>query len=130
MLFKENDKAIYLQIADAICDGILAGLLLPGSRIPSAREYAASVEVNANTVMRSYDYLASKEIIFNKRGIGYFIADDAPEKVSGIRREELLDGELDSIFRRLRLLDITPEELSSLYSRFITSQNTITDIEK
>ena len=56
MNFKES-KAIYLQIADRICDEVLLGQYQEEERIPSVREYAAVVEVNANTVMRSYDYL-------------------------------------------------------------------------
>ena len=70
MQFKKNNKAIYLQIADSICDRVLDGTFPPESRIPSVREYAAQVEVNANTVMRAYDHLASLGIIYNKRGIG------------------------------------------------------------
>ena len=65
MNFKES-KAIYLQIADRICDEVLLGQYREEERIPSVREYAAVVEVNANTVMRSYDYLQSQEVIYNK----------------------------------------------------------------
>ena len=71
MNFKES-KAIYLQIADRICDEILLGQFAEEERIPSVREYATIVEVNANTVMRSFDYLQSQNIIYNKRGIGFF----------------------------------------------------------
>ena len=69
MIFEENNKAIYLQIADRICDDIMQGKYDSDNRIPSVREYAASVEVNANTVMRSYERLTSRNLIFNKRGI-------------------------------------------------------------
>ena len=72
MKFKES-KSIYLQIADRICDEILQGQYTEEERIPSVREYAATVEVNANTVVRTYDYLQGQEIIHNKRGIGYFV---------------------------------------------------------
>lgn len=70
MEFENNRRAIYLQIADKIMDDIMAGLHPVEERIPSVREYAAMVEVNANTVMRAYDYLTREEIIFNRRGIG------------------------------------------------------------
>ena len=73
MNFKES-KAIYLQIADRICDEVLLGQYQEEERIPSVREYAAVVEVNANTVMRSYDYLQTQGVIYNKRGIGYFVS--------------------------------------------------------
>lgn len=70
MKFKES-KSIYLQIADRINDEILQGQYAEEGRIPSVREYAATVEVNANTVVRTYDYLQGQEIIYNKRGIGW-----------------------------------------------------------
>ena len=73
MKFKES-KSIYLQIADRICDEILQGQYTEEERILSVREYAATVEVNANTVVRTYDYLQGQEIIYNKRGIGYFVS--------------------------------------------------------
>ena len=62
MKFKES-KSIYLQIADRINDEILQGQYAEEGRIPSVREYAATVEVNANTVVRTYDYLQGQEII-------------------------------------------------------------------
>ena len=76
-----DTKAIYLQIADRICDEVLVGKFAEDSRIPSVREYAAVVEVNANTVMRSFDQLQSQGIIYNKRGIGYFVAAGARERI-------------------------------------------------
>ena len=77
MDFNESNKAIYLQIADVICDKVLEGTLRPADRVPSVREYAATVMVNVNTVMRTYDYLSTMGVIYNKRGVGYFVADDA-----------------------------------------------------
>jgi DNA-binding transcriptional regulator YhcF (GntR family) len=85
MNFKES-KAIYLQIADRICDEILLGQFAEEERIPSVREYATVVEVNANTVMRSFDYLQSQNIIYNKRGIGYFVATGA--RIDSFTEEE------------------------------------------
>ena len=76
MDFKES-RPIYLQIADKICGEILTGKFAENERIPSVREYASGLEVNANTVVRSYDFLQNKDIIFNKRGIGYFVAEGA-----------------------------------------------------
>ena len=70
-------KAIYMQIADYICESILANELKEGDRIQSVREMAAQVEVNPNTVARTFSYLQEKERIYNQRGVGYFAADDA-----------------------------------------------------
>ena len=73
-----TEKPIYLQIVDVISDRILSGELKGGDRIPSVREYGADIGVNPNTMMRSYEKLTADGIIYNKRGIGYFVADATP----------------------------------------------------
>lgn len=120
-MFSDNSRAIYLQIADRICDEILARNYTEESRLPSVREYAASIEVNANTVMRTYDWLAARDIIYNRRGIGFFVAQDALKKVIEIRRRELYDQGLPRFFHRLSLLGITADELHVLYSRYLNN---------
>lgn len=121
MNFKES-KAIYLQIADRICDEILLGQYVEEARIPSVREYAAMVEVNANTAMRSFDYLQSQNIIYNKRGIGYFVAAGAAGLILSLRRETFLKDELDQMFRQLYTLGVSDEELTAMYREFIKKQ--------
>ncbi len=125
MNFNENNKAIYLQIADNICDAILQGEFIEGERLPSVREYAASIEVNANTVMRSYERLASMELIFNKRGIGFFVADDAKHRIDKMRCEEMMHQQLPPIFKVLHLLGVTPDELRDAYKNFIAKTESL-----
>lgn len=103
--FSEN-KPIYLQIADQIGDRILRGELKEEDRIPSVREYGADVGVNPNTVMRSYDLLTDEGVLFNKRGIGYFIAPDARKKVLEDRRKSFLEEDLPQIKQRMALLGL------------------------
>lgn len=110
MEFSEN-KSIYLQICDAICERILSGELAPDSRIPSVREYGAEIEVNPNTVMRSYEKLTGEGIIYNRRGIGYFISPDAQKIVMETQKEEFLKNELPQILKRMKLLGIDPKEV-------------------
>lgn len=114
MKFKET-KSIYQQIADRLCDEILQGTFNEDERIPSVREYAATVEVNANTVVRSYDQLQSQEIIYNKRGIGYFVTQGAVERIKELRREIFLKEELPEFFGSLSTLGISMNEIESLY---------------
>ena len=110
MEFNPN-KAIYLQIRDAICERILSGELKPEDRIPSVREYGASIGVNPNTVMRTYEKLTNEGVIFNKRGIGYFISEDARNLVLESSRKEFLEEELPVIIKKMELLDLDPVEL-------------------
>lgn len=120
MNFKDNDKPIYLQIADGICDNVLAGSLTPGERIPSVREYSAAMGVNVNTVVRSYEYLSQKGIIYNKRGIGFFISEDAYENIRRERREAFFRVEADIYFQRMAIIGLTPEEVAALYSQYLS----------
>ena len=106
-----NNKSIYLQICDAICEQILTGALQPDERIPSVREYGAEIGVNPNTIMRSYEKLTADGVIYNKRGIGYFISPDAMETVLAAQRKEFLEQELPQILRRMKLLGIDISEL-------------------
>ena len=122
MIFEENNKAIYLKIADRISDEILNGKYGTESRIPSVREYAASVEVNANTVVRSYERLTSKGLIYQKRGIGFFVAPDAREKILKERSEELISRQLPPLFKTLKTVGITPEQLKQAYADFLSKE--------
>ena len=101
-----TDKPIYLQIVDVICDRILSGELKGGDRIPSVREYGADIGVNPNTMMRSYEKLTSDGIIFNKRGIGYYVSDDARETVLAAQRKDFIQKEVPAILQRMKLLGL------------------------
>lgn len=120
MTFEENNKAIYLQIVDRISDDILQGKYDSDSRIPSVREYAASVEVNANTVMRSYERLTAKGLIFNKRGIGFFVSPDAKEKIIEEKSEDLMKRQLPPLFKLMNHLGISPDDLKKEYQNYLT----------
>lgn len=119
MNFDSNAKAIYLQIADRICDDIVRDKYPAEGRVPSVREMAASLQVNANTVMRSYERLQQDGLIANRRGIGFFVTPDAKIKILNRRGEELIDTQLDSLFTLMMNLDISPETLSDSYRDFL-----------
>lgn len=101
-----GDKPIYLQIADVFSENILSGKLKAEDRIPSVREYGADIGVNPNTVMRVYEKLTAEGILYNKRGIGYFVAPDAKEKIRAAQKAEFLEKELPAIRHKMELLGL------------------------
>lgn len=107
-------KAIYLQIADYLCDEIMTGKYREDERIPSVREVAGMVEVNSNTVMRSFEWMQNQEVIFNKRGLGYFVSKGAKDIISQIRRREFIEEVIPDITRTMQTLGISKEELLKL----------------
>lgn len=106
-----NDKAIYVQIANRLCDEILAGKYKEDERIPSVREYAVLLEVNANTTVKSYDLLAGEGIIYNKRGLGYFVSAGAKMQIKRERKKEFMKERLPELARQMQLLDISIDEV-------------------
>lgn len=114
-----SKKAIYLQIADFFIEKILTGKLLKEDRILSVRDIGIELGVNPNTVMRAYTYMQEEGLIYNKRGIGYFIAEDALEKAKNIKLNEFKKNELPETFRNMMVLDIKIEELIDLYNKHI-----------
>jgi GntR family transcriptional regulator len=117
MQFRES-RAIYLQIADFICERILLNQWKADERIPAVRELAVQLEVNPNTVMRTYEFLQSQNIIHNQRGIGYFVSADGVKNATQYRKTEFIDKELPTIFRNIYLLDMDVDELKPRYEKF------------
>ena len=113
-----NHKAIYLQIADYICEKTLVSEWRSGDRIPSVRELGVALEVNPNTVMRAYEYLTASGIIYNKRGIGFFLTDDTLAKIRALQKELFISESLPTLFKNIYLLEISFDELQKQYKTF------------
>ncbi|RKR83637.1 DNA-binding transcriptional regulator YhcF (GntR family) [Mucilaginibacter gracilis] len=115
-----NNEAIYLQIAAYVSEKILRGVWAQGEKIPSVRDLSVELQVNPNTVMRTYEFLQSQEVIFNKRGIGFFVETEGIKKVKLYRKERFLQQDLPDFFRNIFLLDITLDDLQARYEKFKT----------
>jgi DNA-binding transcriptional regulator YhcF (GntR family) len=111
--FKLN-KGIFLQIADNIGRQILEGILKPGDRVPSIRDLASDFEVNRNTVLRTYAILSDAGIIENKRGIGFFVADDAVGKIQEREKSEFFKNDLPEFINKVKLLKLNRNDLREL----------------
>ena len=110
-----NDhKPIYLQIADTVCDKLLSGEWNAEDRVPSVRELGMTLGVNPNTIMRSYEYLQTINVIYNKRGVGYFVDPSAKDAIINQERRIFLEEELPKILNKMKLLNISPEDIFSI----------------
>ena len=107
----DNNKPIYLQISDSLCERVLSGELKPEDRILSVRELGAELGVNPNTVARSYEKLTDAGIIYTTRGLGYFVAPGAKEIVLEAQRKDFMENEWPRLLKRAALLDINLKEL-------------------
>lgn len=118
MEFQKKD-AIYLQIVEKICENILEKRWREGEKIPSVRELAITVEVNPNTVMRSYTHLQDLGVIYMQRGIGYFVSENAFNIIIGFMKDNFVKNELPKFFKTIKLLKMDFEELMEHYSKYV-----------
>lgn len=116
--FENSTQAIYLQIVDYVCEQVIVKRWSSGEKIPSVRELAIMLEVNPNTVMRSYEILKSTHIIFDKRGIGYFLAPDAEKKVLEYLQREFTSKALPQVFKTMYLLGMELPDLKRPFEEF------------
>ncbi len=107
-------KPIYLQNVDLMQEKIVRGEWREEERIPSVREMGAMVGVNPNTIVRSYQLLEMQEIIYNKRGLGYFVKEGAVERIKEIVKREFVTNELPQFKAKAAMLGITATELVEL----------------
>ncbi len=118
-----QEKPIYLQIVDWMGDKILREEWRGEERIPSVRDVAMLLQVNPNTAMRAYDALQSEGVIYNKRGIGYFVSSDARDRILVRGRGEFTAGVLPGIFRRMALLGLGMDDINKEYERFKNNED-------
>ena len=76
--------------------------------------------------MRSYEFFQTQGIIFNKRGIGFFVSPDDKIKKKSYRRNEFLKNELQRFFIQIYTLNISMEEIDLMYKQFIDKLNSKT----
>jgi DNA-binding transcriptional regulator YhcF (GntR family) len=118
MNFRES-PAIFIQIAEWVCEQVLLGKWKAGEKITSIRDLAIQMEVNPNTVQRAYDLLQQREIISNKRGLGIYIEDEATERILAFKREQFMENELPVFLRTIYLLKIDVNDIGKLYDKFV-----------
>jgi DNA-binding transcriptional regulator YhcF (GntR family) len=113
----DSNRAIYLQIGDYICEQILRKQWQSGNKIPSVREMAVQIEVNPNTVMRTYTHLQKLEIIYNQRGIGFFVDPQGYQKTILLKKEEFMKNEVPRFHKLMQLLGIDFNQLQEIFAQ-------------
>ena len=117
MEFTET-QAIYQQVADHVCEMILRAGWPEEGRIPSVRELAMGLQVNPNTVNKGYAYLQDRGIIYNQRGIGYFVSEGAANLTRDLKRADFVAVELPRVFKTMTLIGMDLSELAEQWDQF------------
>lgn len=118
--------SIYEQIARMLEDNVIAGAYAEGDRLPSVRALAADVEVNPNTVQRTFQTLQTDGVVAKERGVGYFVAEGARAQILRRRRRLYETEVLPEQFRQLALLGFEVDELAAAYAAHLEQDTTAT----
>ena len=103
----ESSRPLFAQVASSVRGDILAGRLVPGDRLPSAREVADALDINLHTVLRAYQQLRDEALIDLRRGRGAVVS------ASAAPLAELAD-EVAALVHRASTLGISPATLAAL----------------
>lgn len=114
MEFKKS-LSIFEQIGMSVQENIMNKEWLEGERIPSVRDFATSIQVNPNTVMRSYTLLQDQGILENRRGIGFFVAEGALKRSKQQRKDVFAAEILPELFKNMDQLEISWVEMKQYY---------------
>ncbi|MBP3612814.1 MAG: GntR family transcriptional regulator [Rikenellaceae bacterium] len=119
----DNTQPIWAQIYELLLTHIADGEWCEEERVASVRELGATLAVNPNTVMRAYERATDEQLIYNRRGIGYFVSVGARERAATLLRQRFEREQLPSIFRSMQRVGITAEEFVSLYKNYQENEN-------
>lgn len=116
-----DDKVpIYYQIKEYIYRQIITGKLAPGDKIPSVRQLAVDLTVNVNTIQRALSELTAENLIEPKRGKGNFVT--ATDQQISELKEQLINEHLQQLYKNLRELNVSDEEILNDLGRYIDKQ--------
>lgn len=116
-----DDKVpIYYQIKEYIYRQIITGKLAPGDKMPSVRQLAVDLTVNVNTIQRALSELTAENLIEPKRGKGNFVT--ATDQQISELKEQLINEHLQQLYKNLRELKVSDEEILNDLGRYIDKQ--------
>lgn len=119
----DNTQPIWAQIYELLLTHIADGEWCEEERVASVRELGATLAVNPNTVMRAYERATDEQLIYNRRGIGYFVRVGARERAATLLRQRFEREQLPRIFRSMQRVGITAEEFVLLYKNYQENEN-------
>jgi GntR family transcriptional regulator len=116
----DNNLPIYLQIMNKIKRDIVTGTLKAGDKIPSVRELAVELQINPNTIQRTFQELEREQIVETRRGLGRYVTSEEA-KIMSIKKEmasELLEG----FIHGMKDLGFSEQEIVKLVSESATEE--------
>ena len=113
----EDEKPIFIQIAEGIEDAILTGAYVEEGQIPSITEFSVNFKINPATALKGINLLVEEGIIFKKRGVGMFVQKGAVEQLKNKRKEQFFDHYVKNLIEEAKKLRISSQEILKMVER-------------
>jgi len=113
----QDERPIFLQLAEQLEAGILSGAYPEESRVPSITEYSVTYKINPATALKGINLLVDSGLLYKKRGLGMFVAEGAKEKLKAARREKFYADYVETLVREARNLGLGASELAEMIKR-------------
>jgi GntR family transcriptional regulator len=108
---------IYAQLDRALRAAIASGRLQAGDQLPTVRQLAVDLRVNANTVARVYAELERDGVLETRRGVGSFVRAGPAEARSGVEHRRRLKAFVTRILSDAASAGFTLDEIAAELSR-------------
>jgi len=113
----EDERPIFVQIAEGIEDAILTGGFVENGQIPSITELSINYRINPATALKGISILVDEGIIFKKRGVGMFVTPGSVSRVKDKRKKLFFDHYIKNLVAESQKLGITKEEILNMVER-------------
>jgi len=114
----DENKLIYMQIAEAIEDAVISGELNEGDQVYSTNQFARLYGINPATAAKGINLLVEEGILYKKRGIGMFVAEGARNMIIGKRKTKFIEDYIYKLIREAEKLNISKEELIDIIKAY------------
>jgi GntR family transcriptional regulator len=115
-LINEN-RPIFVQIAERIENDIIAGELPEEAQVPSTNQLASFYQINPATAARGVNLLVDQGMLYKKRGLGMYVAPGARAKLLEKRRAQFFEQYVVPMLQETAKLGITTEQVIEMVHR-------------
>lgn len=113
----EEERPIFIQLAEQLEDGILAGAFPEESQIPSTTEISVRFKMNPATALKGINILVEDNIIYKKRGLGMFVSTGAIKALREKRKSQFFERYVVSMASEAKRLNISEDEIFEMIKR-------------
>lgn len=117
--YLNEERPIFLQIAEMLKDDIVSGAYPEDSQVPSITEFSVAFNINPATALKGVNILVEEGLLYKKRGLGMFVASGARQQLIGRRQEGFYRDYIQPMIREARRLEIGSGELMEMTERGI-----------